>query len=433
MSEKTSKKARKFIIAAIVIVAAAVAAFVICYFIFRDREQKLVYKTLNEVLAEAPDVLDNEYDNIKLSDGISFDDAPKELYTFTSNIASPLEEAKQYVADLSNRANPFQITTDDLEVSLYSDEQYLDSAYLEVRDIDSKIPCDPSEYTEEQYYVSGGNSEAFMIVCPYLAAAYGYGINEKCYEIGKDDISDVSYNVYGEQYTAQQAIDYTDSVVEKFKDLLLPKLDGAQMKPRYIIAAKNENPGEHQDEYSYIVQYACYYEDIEINMGGEQSFSAEQGFIYPRQIVEIAVTKPGRFSVITKSIQTQDMKATKLEDKYVTLESALDRVSHILAPEFIHTITDIDIVYVPREEYFKNEAQNMEPIEPEPEVTFRPMWRLTTDLDHSNENFMPCGRYIYIDMVTGEFVIYDEAKANHALTEKMIKEEKQDPTFTNWK
>ena len=86
MSENTSKKTRKFIIAAAIIVAVAAVVFVICFFIFRNREPKLVYKTLDEVIAEAPDVLDKKYENIKLPDTLSIGNAPKELYTFNKRI-----------------------------------------------------------------------------------------------------------------------------------------------------------------------------------------------------------------------------------------------------------------------------------------------------------------------------------------------------------
>ena len=36
---------------------------------------------------------------------------------------------------------------------------------------------------------------------------------------------------------------------------------------------------------------------------------------------------------------------------------------------------------------------------------------------------MPCGRDLYIDMVTGEIVLHDDSKARPALTEDMIKDE----------
>ncbi len=415
MSENTSKKTRKFIIAAIIIVAVAVVAFVICFFIFRNREPKLVYKTLDEVIAEAPDVLDNKYDNIKLPKNITLDNAPKELYTFTTTIVTPLDTAKKFTVDMANKANQFQITEDDLDI-------IGGSAVKEFFNMVSQIPYDESEYTDEMYYVRYDGGGAFMLICPYLIGnAYGYGLREKYYVLGQDDISDVSYSVFGEQYAAQNAVDYAATIFDKYKDMLMIDQENVKLKPKYLIAAKNENPGDYQGDYSYIVRYTYSYKGVDIHTGGSDIFY-EDPFRYPPAFMDIVVTAPDKFSLINNCGLLEGLKAEKIEGKYVTLESALDRASYKLAPKFVQNITDIDIVYVPKQTQQLDDEGNA--IQVDSEITFRPMWRLTTDVDKSNEHFMPMGRYLFIDMVTGEFVLYDDNTVK-ALTEDAIKEAKK--------
>ncbi len=419
MSENTSKKTRKFIIAAAIIVAVAAVVFVICFFIFRNREPKLVYKTLDEVIAEAPDVLDKKYENIKLPDTLSIDNVPKELYTFTTRIDVPIEETKKLMVDITNASNTFSITENDLNVDPNSG-----SMFYEYFNVFSEIPFDESEYTDKMYYSRSGGGETFMLICPYLVReAYGYGLREKYYKLGTDDISDVVYSVFGEQYTAQQAIDYADSVVEKYKDYLLADDDKETIKAKYLIIAKNDCQGEHKDEYSYIVRYAYYYDGVEISTDGAITYAEGTEFEYSPQMVDIVISKPDCLTLIDKYTTTYDMQCQKIdEDKFVTLESALDRASFILAPKFIQNITDVEIVYVARQDFTKN-PRDKHLWETEPVISYRPMWRLKTNIDHSDQNYMPCGRDLYIDMVTGEIVLHDDSKARPALTEDMIKDE----------
>lgn len=408
------------------IAAVAVAAFVICFFIFRGREPKLVYKTLDEVIAQVPDVLDKEYDNIKLPDTLSIDNVPMEFYTFTSRIDTLIEGTEKFVVDIANAANSFSITGNDLIVEKNNDSMFYD--YFMVM---SKIPFEESEYTDKMFYSRSGGGKSFMLVCPYLIEAYGSGLREKYYNLGTDDISDVSYNVYGEQYTAQQAIDYTDSVVEKYKDYLLADNDKVTMKAKYLIIAKNDTMSEHQNEYSYIVRYAYYYDGVEISTNGANIYSEGDKFGLLPHFTDIVISKPDCLALIDKYSTNYDMQCQKIEeDKFVTLESALDRASYILAPEFIQNITDVEIVYVAREDFKKN-PNDEHMWEPEPVITYRPMWRLKTDIDHNDQNFMPCGRCLNIDMVTGEFVLHDDSKFHPELTEDMIKQEKEDPNFAS--
>ena len=417
----TSKKAQKFIIAAVIIVVIAVAAVVICYFVFRNNEPKLVFKTLDKVLAEAPDVLDNEYDNIKLSDGISIDDAPKELYTFTTTINTPLETAKKFTVDMTNRANTlFQVTGDDLRI-------YEGDDVFEFMGMSSLIPYEENEYTDEMYNVKYDGGGSFMLMCPYLIGnSYVYGLREKYYVLGQDDISDVSYSVFGEQYAAQDAVDYAASVFDKYKDLLLIDHENVECKPTYLIIAKNQAPGEYENDYSYIVRYTYSYKGVDIHTGGSNLFY-DDPFRYPPTFLDIVVSAPDKFALIDNCGLLEGLKAEKIEGKYVTLESALDRASNILAPKFVQNITDIDIVYVPKQTQQLDDEGHA--IQVDSEITFRPMWRLTTDIDKSNEHFMPQGRYLFIDMVTGEFVLYDDNTVK-ALTEDAIKEAKKNKEDT---
>lgn len=449
MAKKLTKQQRKIIIfsaVGVLIAAVAVIAIVICSYIFRDKEVKINNSTLADVIEAAPDALGKTYDNILLPESVSIESTPSAIYTFSAQNYMPLEDVKKLAVELSNKANTFTITEDDLHVDLYTDfieltppddpnynPNFRGSDYCEYQFVDNNVESKMDDNVDGEYSVSVSPDESFVIASPFLAqGAYGYATWEKTFDIGTDDISGVSYNVYGEQYSIQEAIDYADTLIEDYKEYLLDQ-EGLELKLKQVVVVKNDKSQSGEDEYSYRLRYAYYYYGTEINMGGGLHISDTDDLFCPWQGAEIVVSRRDSFTTLRKDLNTSQFKAEKTKDDFITLGSALDRASKILAPKFIQDVKKIDIAYVPLQHLIKHDDPDLFSSESAPDLFFRPMWRLEENSEVNMEEYfdvsVPPKRYLYIDMITGEILLYDESKIHPALTEEMITSATNDPTF----
>lgn len=369
---KRSKK--RLLVLVSVLILTAVVMVLVWWFFIREEKTELVRKPLNEVLAEAPDALKNKYDNLILPDSISLD-SPTTLHSIDVNCISGIDEetAVKTVIKLSDMTNKYHITEDDVKVIKYPSGN-VDATYI------METSDDPEEFA---CFFQGG--DCVQLISPYyLQKVAGFTKREKYYEVGKDDLSKVVYTVDGKEYSAQQAVDFADTVIEKYKDFY--KHD--KLVPIFVIAGKNwEN-----DDYSYMVQYAYYFDGIEMNAAGDTHSDKKFQPVY----IEVAISSPDKLSSLLDLGTTYNMTFNDNEDSYVTLESALDNASYLLAEYFTHEITDIDIVYAT---VFETGDTMCE---------YHPMWRMTTAKDCSTENQMPARYCIYVDMITGEVMLFND-------------------------
>ncbi len=384
-----TRKKKRLLILVSILIAVAVVTVLVCWFFIRDKKPKLVWKPLDEVLEEAPKAPENKYDNLILPDSLSLD-SPTTLHSIDVNYISGIDDetAVKTVIELSDRTNKYHITEDDVTVEK-SPSGNVD-AYYTIRSSD-----DPEEFA---CFFQGG--DCVQLISPYyLQQVAGYTNREKYYEVGKDDLSSVVYTVDGQEYSAQQAVDFADTVIEKYKDFY--KHD--KLVPIFVIAGKNwEN-----DDYSYIVQYAYYFDGIEMNTAGDIHAEIKIQPVY----IEVTISSPDKLSSLLDLGTTYNMTFNDIEDSYVTLESALDCTSNLLAEYFTH---EIDIVYATVFEMGDTMSE------------YHPMWRLTTAGDHSSENKMPARYCIYIDMITGEIILFNDGTGEFISSEDLESEESEE-------
>ncbi len=387
-----TRKKKRLLILVSILIAVAVVTVLVWWFFIRDKKPKLVWKPLDEVLEEAPKAPENKYDNLILPDSLSLD-SPTTLHSIDVNYISGIDDetAVKTVIELSNRTNKYHITEDD--VTFEKSQSGNVDAYYTIRSSD-----DPEEFA---CFFQGG--DCVQLISPYhLQQVAGYTNREKYYEVGKDDLSSVVYTVDGQEYSAQQAVDFADTVIEKYKDFY--KHD--KLVPIFVIAGKNwEN-----DDYSYIVQYAYYFDGIEMNTAGDIHAEIKIQPVY----IEVTISSPDKLSSLLDLGTTYNMTFNDIEDSYVTLESALDCTSNLLAEYFTHEIADIDIVYATVFEMGDTMSE------------YHPMWWLTTAGDHSSENKMPARYCIYIDMITGEIILFNDGTGEFISSEDLESEESEE-------
>lgn len=377
MDKKKTKKL--FIVVGIAVIVLTVPAL-IYYFVNRDKgsdEPKLVWKPLSEVLEEAPDIIGKTYENLILPDSIELGD-PEALYVIRDGESMDEDTTIKECLKLLNSFNYDKVTEQDITVDYFTDGGF-QAQYI-------SDPEDPSAYS--CYMMNDGG---ILLWQPYvIQKTTGFPDREAIYEVGKDDLSSVVYTVDGEEYSAQQALDFAGSIANgKLKDYI----SYDNLVPTYVIAAKNTE----NSDYTYYVGYSYYLDGVEVN--NSQVARGLEGISLMSSCMEIMISSPDTLTQVTGGSLFEHSVAEKLDDSYITLGSALDYTEDILAQYFIHEIQQIDIIYAGKTAYGKEDEEFF--------GEYRPMWRLTVK-DVSTAQLMPARYCIYIDMVTGEVILLND-------------------------
>lgn len=406
------------IFAAIVLVIVIVA---VIYSHITNKEEKLEYLPLPELLSEAPDALNGKYDNLTLPSDISLGNID-ELNTLSIKwrYVQTREETLNTIIELSSTVNKDPITESDLYRLQQLDENvpskgYAATYFPDEEDYDG--PDDQSPFFCQ--FVDGIQFELTNFYWFYNAA--GYGERFEWYDLRKDDVSDVVYKVDGQDYSAQQAIEFAKTIAEKYKKYY----EGFEVVPKYLIVNKND----YNDYYSYIVQFAYMYNGVEMSTDGYND--AVREYVYQDVDLEIRVASPDKLMTIKSRLNNSGVTVNKLDGDFVSLKSALDHTSEVLAENFKQDITNIDIVYIGKQEMEQYVAGQDDFghdikfwIDKDDTIDFIPMWRFIVKDISTEGMLMPQFLCIFVDMQTGEMVMLNE-RSGYFFSENDMKEAKK--------
>ena len=277
---------------------------------------------------------------------------------------------------MSNLFNSYDITKEQIESELLLKGDYISTRYNADKDDENAYSCNYTSDTD------------FLLWNKYTVMNQtGFGSCKEYYKVGEDDLSSVVYKVDGQDYTAQQALDYADTVV---KGDIKSFLGDMEIRPEYVVVSQND----FNSDYSYLVVYTYYYDGIEVNGAGSGA-GAHIRMLMRRLTVMIA--SPDKLCQI-ETVAGYTTETKDIPDSFITLESALEHTEETLAEYFVHDIQEIDIVYAAvsksgfqKEFYFKE---------------YRPMWRFTVQ-DVSTDTNMPSRYCIYVDMIDGAIILYN--------------------------
>ncbi len=385
---KLNKRTRRVIIlcAAFVMTAAVITAVVLAVALNNksktEEQNKLDYKTLAEVLAEAPDALGKTYDNMALPESVSLP-SPEKLYTMSvDNSAEHIteEQLKQKLIDTAKYMNGEQVDADKIATVTYRAGRFDCQYFPEGSDNENYI-----------YNIRLENSGGCLIWEPDIIqneagdVQLAADVARSC-TAGDNDLASVVGDLAGEEYTAKQALEFAQKTIDSVLPLCT---DQYETKP-VIVCILNNECNEHQ---SFLVRFALCSEGVEFDLADTAHAGGESMIL---NYADVVITHPDVVTQIFCYTYNRGIEKTELEDKFVTLDSALRHANIEFAKYFTNTVTDINIVYAMPD--FPEGSEENEEADPD---EYRPMWRLS--LDEPNNLKIRC---IYIDMVTGG-LIYD--------------------------
>ena len=385
---KLNKRTQRVIIlcAAFVMTAAVITAIVLAVAINKksktEEQNKLEYKTLAEVLAEAPDALSKTYDNMTLPESVSLP-SPEKLHTMSVDYSVEHiteEQLKQKCIDTAKYMNGEQFDADKVTIETYGSGRF-DCLYM----------AEESDKENYDYNIKLENSGGCLIWEPDIISGEAGDVIlaadiAKAYTADDDGLESAVGDLAGNDYTAKQALEFA----QKTLDNVLPLCaDQYEIRP-VIVCILNNEYDEHQ---SFLVRFALCTDGIEFDLTDTANVGGASMIL---NYADVVITHPDIVTQIYCYTYTRGIEKAELEDKYITLDSALRHASIEFAPYFTNAVTDINIVYA-LPSFPESSAENEETEHDE----YRPMWRLS--LDEPNNLKIRC---IYIDMVTGN-LIYD--------------------------
>lgn len=338
MSVKSKRLIKICVIFAIIIILSVAAVLTFVYISSTRNNDNIVYKPIADVIKKAPKALDKEYDNLKLPKDLSIGKIDKlQKVSIKWTHVFDKQQTVDTISQLSATVNKDPIAEEDLVIAaLYNgaSKGYV-ARYFPLEE-DYENPDDPNAYF--CMVVDGYNFELTNFY--WIQHICGFGTREKWYSADSSELADVVCKVDGQDYSAKQALDYANTVTEKYKDYY-KEFD---VVPKYVIVSKND----FNDEYSFVVKYAYMYNGVEISTTG--SSEALRDEVFQNASLEVRIASPDKMMSIVSELRANEVTYSDLNDNFVTLSSALDHTSKILAKEFMQNISEIDIVYVGRQE-----------------------------------------------------------------------------------
>lgn len=383
---KLNKRTRRIIIlcAVFVMISAVITAIVLAVAINKksktEEQSKLEYKTLAEVLAEAPNALGKTYDNMTLPESVSLP-SPEKLHTMSvDNSAEHIteEQLKQKCIDTAKYMNGEQPDANKITIETYSAGRF-----------DCQYFPEGSDNENYNYNIKLESSGGCLIWEPDIISGEAGDVMlaadiAKAYTAEDNGLASVVGDLAGEDYTAKQALEFAQKTIDNVLPLCA---DQYETKP-VIVCILNDEYDEHQ---SFLVRFALCADGVEFDLTDTAHVGGANMTV---NYADVVITHPDVVTQVYCYTYTRGIEKTELEDKFITLDSALRHASAEFAPYFTNAVTDINIVYaLPSFPESSEENEETEPYE------YRPMWRLS--LDEPNNLKIRC---IYIDMVTGDLI-----------------------------
>lgn len=415
MNKKQTKKVS--IIAAAVLAVAGASAGLIYHFTHRGGEPELAGATLAEIVSDSK-MPDKEYDNLDFSNAVlNIPDAEK-FYQLklseqgkysaeecTANVFEIFDILYPYVREenpditfVGVNGDPLPAGEADLRTSLNGD---VDEAYID-------YPTDDGNLYGGWFRTNG----RFYFIDRNATGAASDGEPEKLIHIDRgEEVPDTKYLVGGEEYSPAQALEFAENVIS---EKIVKYLACDKVSPTELVIMKTPD-GEN---YAYVIQFEYEYESaplfhLSLPVAYEGFYMTDDNVLY------VTMAYPDKIGSMYNMQSFSEITADKeYEDKYIPLDKAADMLSEYLAPYFKKEIAEVTVKYsrkTPSVEYPWGDLTNEELAEinnagkeAREEVSLRPYWCFIMDKQNPySENYCLSGNAFFVDMQTGEIIIYD--------------------------
>lgn len=400
----TKKKTKKVLIISGVLAAIAVAAGAMYHFASRDSKPELSKVTLAEIISDSK-IPDKEYNNLDFSNAVlNIPDAEKfyKLY--------PSEESKLTPEQCdANCYEMFDIVFADVKKE-HPDITFIDiyGNPLKEGETSREYDNDGNHYEssirffvseDEQYSCWFDPRGSFLIyssqaVHVVATGSGGRGTVEEIIHLDRGDgAPDTKYIVGGEEYSPAQALEFAEKYMSEKIGKFLPT-DTVTPSEMIIIKDPETDNYMYKIEFEYVFEGTPYFHIMLPEVVDESQ--PEFGNVY------MTISAPDRAAEIfnqgTNSYPNTENDG-EYEDKYISLDDAVNLVSEYIAPQFTQNISEVTIKY--------SRKGNDE------EKYLRPYWCFIIDYANPMQNLSICGNAIFVDMQTGEVLVYDKSLSRY--------------------
>ena len=223
-------------------------------------------------------------------------------------------------------------------------------------------------------------------------AEYSTDTVEAVYDLEKDDLTGINYDVSGSPYPASKAVEYAkEQFNEKIKEFML--MD-TETKPKELIVFNSKDEGHY-----YCITFEHYVDGVPLLWSG--TGLALKTRIFPSQLEihihhpdEITVIKNGYYRVLSEKKEIQEI---------ITLESALKKLEKELAPYGVYTVSDIRLEYVAADTVLFGSDT----------LEYRPSWCFIIEDQSRNTSYISPKKLLLCDALTGEISCWDDKKGDY--------------------
>ena len=228
------------------------------------------------------------------------------------------------------------------------------------------------------------------------------------YDLRKEELSDISYRVAGQDYSLSDALSDADSYI---KDKLAPFLDNCDtVRPRklYVMDCVPDEDETAPEEHYYLIKYEKVLEGIPFSIYGIADQMPDHMYCMPFWVY---LYEPGRVDrlFIQDFYRTDKTEQTEL----VTLDSALAHTEALLAPFEVYNIRKITLEYCANVKAVEDGR-----LDENPQLKYRPTWcfTLSEDRDCRREE-LEKRKVICVDAVDGKVCLWDDFQESYLFRE----------------
>lgn len=386
--KKLTKKSKVIIIALTAIFVCVAAILIINKFLSND-SFKFEYEPLDKVLAAQESVMKNQYDNLVLPEKITA--------VYPENLYEYYEDRSITKTDNADFEKQYKL------INAFTNGK-IEKADVYVDEIEGSFRFDGNPEEGKNYIgVVTGDGLCDITSIDAMRTRANFTSHKATVYVKYNENTNVSYDIGGEEYSVADAVAFCESYLEKID--YTQYFDGnIELKPSYVLVEGtkgatdfNENPdGEVMDTNYYFVFFDIYMDGVPLNDAG--STSPDEKF-FSSCCFGMMVDKKDNVGRILRTGQIVPDTRTKLDGKFVTLESCLENVSKYLAGGHKYEIKEIGIRYCSIEELGDNDK------------TARPYWRIVLSEEYGNAITPIETRTAYVDMQKGGIYVYDDGQA----------------------
>lgn len=366
-----SSRKKKTVIASACILFAIVVVFVCVYFVsVRSKHYDIEYNSdfeyaeISAVLEGAEKVLGNTYENMTLPDKLNIAQGEK-LYVIS---ACALGDA-----DSKNNIKKLCKTVAGVEPDT------LTPAVSDPEDYDAEAVNDFAPWSFSYY---DNNSFNFYYINADLDnTTYSY---EKSHRVAMEDISGVSYKLFGEEYSIEQAVKFTENYIRNNLSEFMPDTDDVRAQEVFVF--------KNGDGYDYSILLQHMVDGFPISTTG--AVALDSGYMRG-QLLQVKIARPDIINTLSNRLYCK-FKEKKEVDEIITLESALDYLEGYLAPNSQYEISEITLEYCAKCDDYNDY-----------DFEYRPTWCFTIGEYQGDIATLRPKKMLYVDAVSGEVYCYD--------------------------